>query len=1113
MARTALTRGALAVLLSTGLAAGVGVSPAFAAPAQNDAVGVPKTTAGPLGEHDLDLLQQARDAGKANVTMMLATQPGQAAAVDAAVSELGGFVGKRIDSVDYVRASVPTDRAVKAAGLTGVLAADLDETIQRDDPTVGEAGDVDAEGVLQNFLKPPYMPYDETGAAALRAADPTHDGRGITIGVIDSGVDLDHPALQETTTGERKIVDWVTATDPIVDNDRTWRIMRGTVSGPSFTASGRTWTSPKGTFGFNVFSESIATGEVGGDVNRDGDTTDTFGILYDPASHDIRVDDDQDGDFTNNPVMRPYGEKYDIEHFGTDNPETDLVEKMPYVVEFREDVSLEPFGLDEVADYVNIGIVEGAHGSHVAGIAAANGTQGTGAAPGAKIVSSRACTWGGGCTAVALFEGMADLATNRGVDIINMSIGGLPALNDGNNARARLYDNLIQTTGVQMFISAGNSGAGINTIGDPSVATDVISVGSSISKQTWKANYGSDTEIPYQLHNFSSRGPREDGGFKPNLVAPGSAISTVPQFLKQDGLAEAGYELPVGYAMFNGTSMASPAAAGAAADLLSATKAAGVTVSSAQLRKALYSTTKVIPGLQTYEQGLGLIQVDKALAIALASPSTSTFDVKTPVCTPISGFLAEPDVGSGFYNRCSVTAGGQAAGQSKLYYGTITRTSGAVGNKLFNIKMVGSDGSFSLPRTRVFLPLNKAVKFPLVVKPVGPGVHSVIVQLDDPKSPGIEGNVMGTVVTAQPLVAPSFSVGKSGTVQRNNNTSVFVDVPVGTKALQVNMSGITEGSQTRWIATNPYGVPVDSTSSRQCFSNFVFEDTPVTCDPFSRAYLDPLPGIWELNLESRRTSPQLDNPFTLTASAQGVTVSPEVLEVPTAVIGEPTPVSFDVTNNFATTTISAEGGDLGSAKTLRPTIENLAVQTYEVVVPEGATRLDASIGNVSDPASDLDLTVYNEAGEQVAQTADGDSEEAISIADPPAGTYTVEVDGYSVPSGSTEYDYQDVVLSPAFGTLTADTASTTLARGETAQVTGTLKALLPAVEGRQLFGEITVLSDSGAPLGTGTVIVGELTEGPVPDPQPSPTGTPTPEPTPPLPTPGPPSPSPSAGKV
>ena len=154
---------------------------------------------------------------------------------------------------------------------------------------------------------------------------------------------------------------------------------------------------------------------------------------------------------------------------------------MPFVVEFREDLDMSPYGgayVGTKADFVSIGVVQAAHGTHVAGIAAGNGLFGgavDGQAPGAKVVSSRACSWGGGCTVVALTDGMVDLVENRGVDVVNMSIGGLPALNDANNARARLYDSLI-AGGVQLVISAGNSGPGINTIGDPSVATDVVSV-------------------------------------------------------------------------------------------------------------------------------------------------------------------------------------------------------------------------------------------------------------------------------------------------------------------------------------------------------------------------------------------------------------------------------------------------------------------------------------------------------------------------------------------------------------------------------------------------------------------------------------------------------------
>ena len=57
----------------------------------------------------------------------------------------------------------------------------------------------------------------------------------------------------------------------------------------------------------------------------------------------------------------------------------------------------------------------------------------------------------------------------------------------------------------------------------------------------------------------------------------------------------------------------------------------------------------------------------------------------------------------------------------------------------------------------------------------------------------------------------------------------------------------------------------------------------------------------------------------------------------------------------------------------------------------------------------------------MAYQADGDSEEAVTLTNPTPGTYTVEVDAYSVDGagGTTEYDYSDSIANPAFGSLTA----------------------------------------------------------------------------------------------
>ena len=101
-------------------------------------------------------------------------------------------------------------------------------------------------------------------------------------------------------------------------------------------------------------------------------------------------------------------------------------------------------------------------------------------------------------------------------------------------------------------------------------------------------------------------------------------------------------------------------------------------------------------------------------------------------------------------------------------------------------------------------------------------------------------------------------------------------------------------------------------------------------------------------------------------------------------------------------------------------------------------------------------------------------EEAVSIPNPVAGTYRVVVDGYAVPSGSTQYDYQDVFLSPALGAMTVPATVLTLANGATAPVTGSVTATAAPAAGRSLFGEMTLITDEGAVVGRGTVSIGAV---------------------------------------
>ncbi|MFC0529275.1 S8 family serine peptidase [Phytohabitans kaempferiae] len=1076
-------RRSAALLLASGVAAGmtlVGIpSPASADPTDTPE-SIKSAPADTLDAHDADLLAEAQAKGEQHVMLIVATEKGEAADVASELVKLGGDVARRYDSLGYVRARVPTGSVEKAAKLPGVAAVDLNESIALPDP--GLDGKQGAKGAkAQTVVGPgpdtpaanPFMPTHETGAVKFKQQHPTWDGRGVTIGILDSGVDLDNPALQTTSTGERKIVDWFTATDPIFDGDGTWRAMLTTVTGPTFSYQGGTWTAPPGTYQINRFNEATtAGGDNAGDVNRDGDTTDLFGVLYDPVTHDVRVDTNQNLDFTDDPVMRPYKERFDVGHFGTDNPATPVREQMPFVVEVREDVDTTPAGLPGVADFVNIGLVASSHGSHVAGITAANDMLGNpvfdGAAPGAKLVSGRACAFGGGCTAAALMDGMADLVINRGVDVVNMSIGGLPAFNDGNNARAALYNRLINEYGVQLVISAGNDGPGVNAVGDPSVTTDVISVAASISKETWLANYGSAVRVKNGMFTFSSRGPREDGGTKPNITAPGAAISTGPMWQPGGPVAEAGYPLPPGLLMSNGTSMAAPQTAGAAALLLSAAKATDRGVTPAALRRALYSSAKWIDGVPAYAQGNGMVNVPGAWQLLRGGVETRTYTSSAPVCTELSDFLATPDVGTGIYNRCASTNGGHKAGQSKSYKIKLTRTSGPARSVMHKLTWVGNDGTFSAPRN-VSLPLNKTVSITVQAKP-SIGAHGALLRVDDPSTSVVDFEVLNTVVASNDVKKPNHSYSAAGSVDRNSSTSYFVTVPPGAAALQVNLSGIATGSHTRFITFNPHGVRQENNSSPYCYTNY---SDPAVCKPQERSYENPIPGVWEIEVEARRTSPALNNPYQIAARVQGVKVEPPVIELPSVTAGQANPVSWTITNQFGPINVSAQGGPLGSASAQRPTIADGEVQTFDVEVPAGATRLDVKIGNTSDPGADLDLFVYR-GSTLVQYNADGDSEESVSILNPPAGTYTIEIDGYAVPAGTTAYDYRDVFFAVALGSISVPATVVPLTSGASTTVSGTVTANSVPAGGRTLFGEAVIATDEGAVVGRAGVAIGAV---------------------------------------
>ena len=228
---------AMASLAAAALATGAVSTTAIAAE-RDPSAGAPKKAdrKDKLGSHDRALLAEARAEGEKRVTVMLVTEKGSARSVAASVRAAGGFTATVSDRYGYLSATVPTDRVDAIAKSASVLAVDLNESIPLPEPEEDAAGEATATTLPGPGKSTPddnpYMPTRDIGSVDFKKANPAWDGRGVTIGVIDSGVDLDHPALQETSTGERKIVDWVTGTHPLLEGDGSWRAMLTTVTGP-----------------------------------------------------------------------------------------------------------------------------------------------------------------------------------------------------------------------------------------------------------------------------------------------------------------------------------------------------------------------------------------------------------------------------------------------------------------------------------------------------------------------------------------------------------------------------------------------------------------------------------------------------------------------------------------------------------------------------------------------------------------------------------------------------------------------------------------------------------------------------------------------------------------
>jgi len=349
------------------------------------------------------------------------------------------------------------------------------------------------------------------------------------------------------------------------------------------------------------------------------------------------------------------------------------------------------------------------------------------------------------------------------------------------------------------------------------------------------------------------------------------------------------------------------------------------------------------------------------------------------------------------------------------------------------------------------------------------GIHSAIVRLDDAASTGIEYQTLNTVVAAEQFSGPGYSVSKTGTPDRADMKAFFINVQPGTPVLQLNET-IT-GGRTRLDVTDPFGLPYLKALPCGCALDY-------TTAPGSKTLSipNPMAGVWEIDIEASRSAPTPTSNTSFTASELGVSLTPSSWKIDPATIGSTYTQKFSFTNLFGAFTGSATGTPLGSAFRARPTATDPPpnapddpTQEFKIAVPAGATSLHVEIGNPVEPNTDLDLYVFDEAGNLVGQSAGSSAHEVVNISNPAAGTYTAVVDDFDVGgSGTTLYDYTDVFALPTLGSVTTDDVVAPHPAGSTWTANVSVKPLGSPGPGRFLQGFVDVTS-GGASVGRAEV--------------------------------------------
>lgn len=987
-------------------------------------------------------IAHARVRGETDILLVIASMPGRNAEVARAIADLGGKVQYREDAVDYLRARVPLDAIESLTAHPALHSADVSmgENRSRTLALADGSGEVAPAlpaaaparpdtirevwpPILSDFpIRNRYSPLGDMRALTFLAENPTYDGRGVTVAMIDMNPDMLLPELQvaKSLDGSSvpKIAIYETALDRDEEDDGRWLFMDDMVKaeGGRFTYGDTTYAAPRdGTFRIALFDEkqadSLSNSGLKGDVNRDGNpegSSRLFAVLWDEAAGDVWVDTNQDLSFVGETALGDYEKRPVFGVFGTDSINTPVRESIGFGVQIDRDRK-------RVA--INLGVAS--HASLVVGAAVGSrGEKGRfdGMAPGARLASVSE-----GGAAYGQTEATIEAAQHPEVDVLYFEQSSyitrtyLPR--DGRLVPSVINARLVGKYGVSI-VSPTHNYPVLGAIDDIVMGRGVIGIGGHEGKDNFFINHGVRVEHDDNLLITGGYGPMGDGSLKPDILAPSNYVSTAQGFV--EGRAIPGlYQLPPGYTIAGGTSTATPTATGGVALLISAAKQAGIKHDPERIKWAVTRSGRWVPHIAAYKQGNGVFNVAGAWDILKKlNDVTSLLSItsRAPVRHAFSHLLPTPHEGLGLYER-----DGWEPGKRQERIITFTRTSGPGQPMTFDLSWAGNDhGAFSAPLS-VTLPLNRAVPVTLAVEPPGFGVFTAHLTLSHPDVPGYAYRTTATVVAPEPLnAANQYRIKKETKVPRPGMESFFFQVPEGASALKVEL-GWTD-RQVSLTVVRP--------DTRQTRGDAVLTEAKGV----AHVVWNPMPGMWEVRLtdiadtqtfdwqQAKKAEPVPPTPATLTVSALSVEMG-QVFGSPGGA-APPHPVGdFEVafTNRMAEFKGGAVSTPVASARLQTLEMAEKEQKIFEVEVLPGSAALLARAYGSSDPGADLDVYVFDCTGDLCKGAkvdADPTGDEWVTVPNPAPGKWKIVVDLPTAPSGRTTFQYLDAVVNPSYGMLT-----------------------------------------------------------------------------------------------